>query len=105
MLVPVQEATFAEHLRWCTEIYHRLGEVLTEKGHDTTVGDEGGYAPHVKSDQEAIEFLLTAIDRAGYKAGTQIAIALDPAASQFWQPAQQNESGKYALKIHQKNLS
>src|SRR5579859_969006 len=99
MIVPLLPATFAEHLRWCTEIYHRLGEVLKENGHNTTAGDEGGFAPHVRSDQEAIEFILTAIERAGYKAGTQIGIAIDAAASQFW------KDDHYELRVQKKKLT
>jgi enolase len=84
MIVPLTAQSFEEQLRWGTEIYHQLEHVLKNKGYNTLVGDEGGFAPQVKNDQEALELILTAIDQAGYSAGDQIGIAIDVAASQFW---------------------
>ncbi len=84
MVMPLGAKTFAEGLRWGSEIYHTLKKVLKEKGYATLVGDEGGYAPALKANAEAIEVILEAIDRAGYKAGEDVAIALDPAASEFY---------------------
>jgi enolase len=84
MVVPVGARTFAEGLRMGAETFHALKAVLKEKGYSTAVGDEGGFAPSLGSNQEAVELILTAIDRAGYQAGRQIALALDPAASEFY---------------------
>jgi enolase len=84
MIVPHGAPTFAEAMRWGTEIYHRLGALLHEKMLDTSVGDEGGYAPELRNDEEACELIVKAIELAGYVPGSQVAIALDPAASSFW---------------------
>jgi len=84
MVMPLGAPTFAEGLRWGAEIYHALKTVLKDKGYTTLVGDEGGYAPALKSNAEAIEVILIAIEKAGYKAGEQVAIALDPASSEFY---------------------
>ena len=83
MAVPVGAKTFAEALRMGTEVYHRLGRLLEEQGLATTVGDEGGFAPRLARNQEAVELLLRAIEAAGYSPGQDIALALDPAASEF----------------------
>jgi enolase len=99
MLVPLKKDTFAEHLRWCSEIYHTLSTVLENNCFDTTVGDEGGFAPKVTSDTQAIEMILEAIEKSGYKAGEDIGIGIDVAASQFW------NKGKYELKIQKKTLT
>ena len=77
--------TFSEALRWGTEIFHTLKQVLHDKGHSTAVGDEGGFAPNLGSNQEAIELILQAIEHAGYRPGEEIFIALDPASSEFYQ--------------------
>jgi len=82
--MPLGAPTFAEGLRWGVEVYHNLKSLLKERGYSTLVGDEGGYAPALKSNAEAIEVILTAIEKAGYKAGEQISIALDPAASELF---------------------
>src|SRR5512135_2521202 len=82
MVMPFGASTFAEGLRWGAEIYHALKSVLKEKGYVTLVGDEGGYAPALKANNEAVEVILEAIQKAGYKAGEHVAIALDPAASE-----------------------
>ena len=84
MIVPVGAETFSEALRAGAEIFHNLKSVLKGKGLATSVGDEGGFAPNLKSNEEAIETILEAIDKAGYKAGENIMIALDPAASEFY---------------------
>jgi enolase len=84
MLFPVGAPAFSEALRWGAEVFHRLKGLLGEKGYATAVGDEGGFAPDLKSNREAIELVLTAIERAGYRPGEDIAIALDPAASEFY---------------------
>ena len=84
MVMPLGAPTFAEALRWGAEIYHTLKTVLKEKGYATLVGDEGGYAPALKTNAEAVEIILQAIEKAGYKPGEDVAIALDPAASEFY---------------------
>jgi enolase len=97
MVMPVGAASFAEALRWGVEIFHTLKGVLKKRGHNTAVGDEGGFAPSVKSNVEAIEVVLEAIQQAGFKPGAQVAIALDPAASEFYQ------DGKYVFKKSDKS--
>jgi enolase len=92
MVMPVGAPSFAEALRWGAETFHTLKSVLKKRGYNTAVGDEGGFAPSLKSNAEAIEVILEAIQQAGYKAGDQIAIALDPAASEFF------SDGKYIFK-------
>jgi enolase len=84
MVMPVGAASFREGLRWGTETYHSLKAVLKEKGYGTNVGDEGGFAPSLGSNEEAVEVILEAIKRAGYKPGKDIWIALDPAASEIF---------------------
>lgn len=84
MIVPVGADTFSEGLRWGVEIFHQLKTVLKKKGYSTNVGDEGGFAPNIQSNEEAIETVLTAIEAAGYKPGEQIGIALDAATSEMW---------------------
>ena len=91
MIFPVGAPTFAEALRWGAEVFHRLKRVLTDRGYSTAVGDEGGFAPDLKSNREAIELVLTAIEQSGYRPGEDIAIALDPAASEFF------KGGRYVL--------
>ena len=92
MAMPVGATSFAEALRWGVEVFHTLKGVLKRRGYNTAVGDEGGFAPSVKSNVEAIEVVLEAISAAGYKPGTQVAIALDPATSELYQ------DGKYVFK-------
>ncbi len=92
MIAPVGAPTFAEALRWGSEVYHALKAVLKKRGYATGVGDEGGFAPSLKTNEEAIELILEAIGKAGYRPGEQIALALDPAASEFY------EDGRYVLK-------
>jgi len=84
MLYPLGAPSFKEALRWGAEVFHTLKGVLLEKGYSTAVGDEGGFAPNLGSNDEALELILQAIDRAGYEAGKDISIALDPASSEFY---------------------
>ena len=84
MIMPVGAPSFSEGLRWGVEIFHQLKSTLKKKGYSTNVGDEGGFAPNIQSNEEAIETVLEAIQAAGYKAGTQIAIAMDAANSELW---------------------
>ena len=91
MLAPIGFRTFESALRAGVETFHHLKKVLAARGYDTNVGDEGGFAPNLKSNQEAIEVLITAIEKAGYTPGEQIAIALDPASTEFYQ------DGRYRL--------
>jgi enolase len=88
MVMPVGAQSFSEALRWGVEVFHTLKSVLKKRGYNTAVGDEGGFAPSVKSNVEAIEVVLEAIQQAGYKPGQEIAIALDPAASEFFKDGQ-----------------
>ncbi len=99
MVMPVGAPTFREALRWGTEIYHQLGKILQERGYQTTVGDEGGFAPSLGSNQAALDVIMEAIDKAGYQAGDEVYIALDPAASEIFQ------DGKYQLEIEGRELS
>ncbi len=85
MVMPLGAPNFAEGLRWGAEIYASLKTVLKSKGYTTLVGDEGGFAPALSANNEAVELILQAIEKAGYKAGTDVAIALDPAASEFFE--------------------
>jgi enolase len=97
MVMPVGAPSFSEALRWGVEVFHTLKGVLKKRGYNTAVGDEGGFAPSVKSNVEAIEVVLEAIQQAGYKPGEEIAIALDPASSEFFQ------DGKYVFKKSDKS--
>jgi enolase len=90
MIAPVGAATFSEALMMGAEVYHALKSILKEQGHNTGVGDEGGFAPNLKSNVEALEFIMQGIEKAGLKAGDQVAIALDPAVSELYQ-----EDGTY----------
>ncbi len=89
MIVPVGANTFSEGLRWGVEVFHELKKVLKKKGYSTNVGDEGGFAPDIQSNEEAIETVLQAIESAGFKAGAEVAIALDAASSEMY------KNGKY----------
>ncbi|HEX3053419.1 MAG TPA: phosphopyruvate hydratase [Aggregatilineaceae bacterium] len=99
MVMPVGADTFREAVRWCAEIYQSLKKVLADGGHRTTVGDEGGFAPSLPSNEGAIEVILKAIEKAGYKPGEQIYIALDPAVSEIYQ------DGKYVLAKEGRSLT
>jgi len=89
MIAPVGASTFAEAIRWGAETFHALKKALKDAGHNTNVGDEGGFAPNLKSATEALDFVVRAIEAAGYKPGEEIAIALDPASTEFF------KNGKY----------
>jgi enolase len=99
MVMPVGAPSFAEALRWGVEVFHHLKAALKKRGYSTAVGDEGGFAPNCKSNEEAIEIVLEAISAAGYKPGEQVAIALDPASSEFFDKS----SGKYVFKKSDKS--
>ena len=98
MCMPVGAESFSEALRWGVEVFHTLKGVLKKRGYNTAVGDEGGFAPSVKSNTEAIEVILEAIQGAGYRPGKDIAIALDPASSEFF------KDGKYVFKKSDKSV-
>jgi enolase len=100
MVMPLGAASFTEGLQWGAEIYHALKSVLKERGYTALVGDEGGYAPALKANAEAVEVILAAIEKAGFKAGEQISIALDPAASEFYD----EETRKYNLRKEGRQL-
>ncbi len=97
MIVPYGASKFSEALRWGTEVFHTLKGVLKKRGYSTAVGDEGGFAPDLKSNDEALEVVMEAISQAGYTPGDQIGIALDPATSEFY------KSGKYVFKKSDKS--
>ncbi len=101
MVMPLGAGSFAEGLRWGTEIYHALKSVLKGRGYTALVGDEGGYAPSLSANAEAVEVILEAIEKAGYRAGDQVALALDPAATELYEA----ESGTYHLRKEGKRLS
>lgn len=94
MVMPFGAASFSEALRMGTEIFHHLKEVLKDKGYSTNVGDEGGFAPNLQSNEEAIETVLTAIEKAGYKPGEEVWIAMDAAATEFYD----RDKGQYHFK-------
>ncbi len=99
MIAPYGASKFSEALRMGAEVFHTLKGVLKKRGYSTSVGDEGGFAPNLKSNEEALEVVLEAISKAGYTPGEQIGIALDPAASEFYD----KESGKYVFKKSDKS--
>jgi enolase len=99
MIAPYGAAKFSEALRMGAEVFHTLKGVIKKRGYSTSVGDEGGFAPNLKSNEEALDVVLEAITKAGYKPGAQIGIALDPAASEFYDQA----SGKYVFKKSDKS--
>jgi enolase len=99
MVMPIGAPTFSEALRWGVEIFHALKSALKKHGYSTSVGDEGGFAPNCKSNEEAIQIVLEAIAGAGYKPGEQVSIALDPASSEFFDKS----SGKYVFKKSDKS--
>ncbi len=98
MVMPVGAESFSDALRWGTEVFHVLKSVLKKRGYNTSVGDEGGFAPSLKSNVEAIELILEAIQQAGYTPGEEIAIALDPAVSELY------SDGKYVFKKSDKSV-
>ena len=93
MIMPVGAETFAEGLRWCAEIYHTLKKVLKERGLSTGVGDEGGFAPNLATNEEPLQLITEACERAGYTPGEQIRFAMDPASTEYYNA----ETGKYVL--------
>jgi enolase len=99
MISPLGAPTLAEAVRWGSEVFHTLKKLLKEGGHNTNVGDEGGFAPNLKSADEALSFVVRAIEKAGFKPGEEIAIALDPASSEFY------KNGRYELAGEGKSLS
>jgi enolase len=99
MIAPLGAPSFAEALRWGSETYHALKSVLKDKGYSTGVGDEGGFAPALKTNAEALDLIIQAIEKAGYRPGEQISLALDPASSGFYQ------NGKYNLKTEGRSIS
>src|SRR3984885_4501154 len=98
MIVPVGAPNFAEALRWGAEVFHMLKKRLKDAGHNTNVGDEGGFAPNLASADAALGFIMGAIEAAGYRPGEQIALALDPASSEFY------KNGRYVLAGEGKTL-
>ncbi|MGO8955164.1 MAG: phosphopyruvate hydratase [Rhodomicrobium sp.] len=98
MICPLGAPTLAEAVRWGSEIFHTLKKLLKDGGHNTNVGDEGGFAPNLKSADEALSFVVRAIEKAGYKPGEDVAITLDPASTEFY------KNGKYELKGEGKSL-
>jgi enolase 1/2/3 len=99
MIAPVGAPSFREGLRWASEVFHALGKILRDEGFATTVGDEGGYAPSLGSNEDAIGAVLTAIERAGYSPGEQVSIALDPATTELY------SDGRYVLAREGRNLT
>lgn len=99
MVMPVGAPTFSECLRWGAEVFHTLKKVLSEQGYATSVGDEGGYAPSLKSNREALDLIAEAIKRAGYDLGTDMLLAMDPASTEFY------EDGTYHLQGEGRTLS
>ncbi|MBQ4544154.1 MAG: phosphopyruvate hydratase [Oscillospiraceae bacterium] len=100
MIMPVGAPSFSEALRWCTEVFHNLKAVLNEMGMTTAVGDEGGFAPNLKKDEDAIKVILTAVERAGFKPGDDFMIAIDAASSEWYQ-----EDGTYLLPKAKKKMT
>jgi enolase len=100
MVMPLGAPSFGEGLRWGAEIYHALKAVLKDQGYTALVGDEGGYAPALKSNEEAMELVIAAIERAGYRPGEQVGIALDPAASELFD----SETRQYHLRKENRKL-
>ncbi len=97
MIMPIGAPSFKEALRYGSEVFHTLKKVLSSKGYSTGVGDEGGFAPDLKSNEEVIEVILEAIEKAGYTPGEDIAIALDPASSELWSEAEKDGQKGYKL--------
>ena len=99
MVMPAGASSFDEALRMCAEVYHTLKKILNEKGYSTGIGDEGGFAPNLKSNAEAIDVIIEAINKAGYKPGEEIFIAIDAASSEYY------KDGKYVLEHEGKTLT
>ena len=99
MIMPAGAGTFSDALRMCAEVYHTLKKILNDKGYATGIGDEGGFAPNLKSNAEALDVIIEAIGKAGYKAGEEIFIAIDAASSEYY------KDGKYVLEHEGRTLS
>jgi len=99
MIAPIGAPSFREALRWGAEVYHALKAVLKDAGYSTGVGDEGGFAPALKTNAEALDVIVKAIEKAGYRPGADVALAMDPAASAFY------EEGKYHLRTEKRKIS
>lgn len=96
MIMPVGATSFKEALKWCTEIFHNLKSILKADGYATAVGDEGGFAPNLKDDEDALKYIVKAIEKAGYKPGTDICIAIDAAATEMYDEAKKKgQEGNY----------
>ncbi|HEX3026535.1 MAG TPA: phosphopyruvate hydratase [Clostridia bacterium] len=100
LIMPVGAPDFAEAIRWCSEVFHSLKKVLSGRGLSTAVGDEGGFAPDLKDDEDALRVILEAVEKAGYQPGSQFRIAMDPASSEWYQ-----ENGIYLLPKKQKKMT
>lgn len=98
--MPVSAPSFAEGLRWCAEVFHSLMKVLSDRGLSTAVGDEGGFAPNLKDDEDALKAILEGIEKTGYHPGEQFCIAMDPVSSEWYQ-----KDGSYLLTKKQKRMS
>ncbi len=106
MIMPVGAKSFSEALRWCSEVFHTLKKILKEKGYSTAVGDEGGFAPNLKEDEEAVKIILEAVEKAGYRPYDDFKIALDPASTEMYEAAKEKgEAGKYYFWKTDKMLS
>ena len=106
MVVPIGANSFKQSLMWCAQVFHTLKGILKDKGYSTSVGDEGGFAPNLSSDEEALKLIVDAIQRAGFTPGEQFALALDPAASEMYNEAQKaGEDGQYYFWKQSKMLS
>ena len=101
MIMPVGAPDFKTALRWCSQVYHTLKDVLKKSGHDTGVGDEGGFAPNLKTNAEPLEYLMQAVEMAGFKPGEDFMFAMDPASSEFYN----KETGNYELKGEGRTLT
>ena len=96
MILPVGAKNFKQALQWCAEVFHNLKKVLTAKGYSTSVGDEGGFAPNLKTDEEALQVIIEAIEKAGYKPGTDFCLAVDAAATEMYEEAKaKGKEGNY----------
>ncbi len=100
LIMPVGASSFSEALRWCAEVFHTLKKVLSDRGLSTSVGDEGGFAPNLKDDEDALQAIVEAIEKAGYVPGSQFRIAMDPASSEWYQ-----KDGVYLLPKKQIKMS
>ena len=106
MIMPVGAKTFRQALQWCAEVFHTLKKILKEKGYSTAVGDEGGFAPNLESDEDAVKLIVHAIERAGFKPYDDFRIALDPASTEMYEEAKKKgEAGKYYFWKTDKMLS